>query len=199
MDAKPGKDLRQMWQDHETDIAKQVTNSQAVTYNDQRRAATAAANQPAARLPESTFLQALGTPDIRTAPPQTGSLALRAMEEWERSICENQAFAILHRMQTGRSTLIKKDGGEMLVAMALDRPLADAEALVRDPHKLVAEILQIIQDKQSHPVIEGMVKADVRDELPTSEFALASASSSIRPIRPTQKLTQRKEQAGQYQ
>ena len=124
-------------------IAKKVTNSQTVTYNDQRRAATAAANQPAARLPESTFLQALGTPDVRTAPPQTGSLALRAMEEWERSICENQAFAILHRMQTGRSTLIKKDGGEMLVAMALDRPLADAEALVRDPRKLVAEILQI--------------------------------------------------------
>ena len=131
--------------------------------NDLRRAATAAANQPAARLPESTFLQALGTPNIRTAPPQTGSLARRAMEEWERGICENQAFAILHRMQTGRSALIKKDGGKMLVAIALDRPLADAQALVGDPQKLVAEILQIIKDKQSHPVIEGMVKADVRD------------------------------------
>ena len=87
----------------------------------------------------------------------------------------------------------------MLVAIALDRPLADAQALVGDPQKLVAEILQIIQDKQSHPVIEGMVKADVRDEMPASEFALASASSSIRPIRSTQKPTQRKEQAGQYQ
>ena len=86
------------------------------------------------------------------------------MEEWQRSICENQAFAILHRMQTGRSALIKKDGGEMLVAIALDRPLADAQALVGDPQKLVAEILQIIQDKQSHPVIEEMVKVDVRDE-----------------------------------
>ena len=53
-------------------------------------------------------------------PPQTGSLARRAMEEWERSICENQAFANLRCMQTGRSTLIKKGGGEMLVAMALD-------------------------------------------------------------------------------
>ena len=31
----------------------------------------------------------------------------------------------------------------MGVAMALDRPLADAQALVRDPRKLVAEILQI--------------------------------------------------------
>ena len=87
----------------------------------------------------------------------------------------------------------------MLVAIALDRPLADAQALVGDPQKLVAEILQFIQDKQSQPVVEGMVKADVPDEMLASEFALASASSSIRPIRPTQKPTQRKEQAGQYQ
>jgi hypothetical protein len=43
-------------------------------------------------------------------------------------------------MQTGRSALIKKDGGEMLVAIALDRLLADAQALVGDPQKLVAEI-----------------------------------------------------------
>ena len=87
----------------------------------------------------------------------------------------------------------------MLVAIALDRPLADAQALVGDPQKLVAEILQFIQDKQSQPVVEGMVKADVPDEMLASEFALASASSSIRPIHPTQKPTQRKKQAGQYQ
>ena len=89
-------------------------------------------------------------------------------------------------MQTGHSAVIKKDGCEMLVAMALDRRLADAQALVHEPSKLIEEILQIIQDKQSHPVVEGMVKADVRDDLPTSEFALASsASSSTRPIRHT--------------
>ena len=88
----------------------------------------------------------------------------------------------------------------MLVAMALDRPLAEAQALVRDPPKLIQEILLIMEDKQSHPVIEGMVKADVRDDLPTSEFALASsASSSTRPIRLTQTPTQPKEQPGKYQ
>jgi len=66
----------------------------------------------------------------------------------------------------------------MLVAVAVDRPLADAQALVHDPSKLIEEILQIIQDKQSHPVMEGMVKADVRDDLPTSDFASASSASS---------------------
>ena len=118
---------------------------------------------------------ALGTPNIRTAPPQTGSFAQLWRNGREvRSICENQVFAILHRMQTGKSALIKKDGGEMLVAIVLHRPLCTG-ACWRPTE--VAEILQIIQDKQSHPVIEGMVKADVRDEMPASEFALASASS----------------------
>ena len=82
-------------------------------------------------------------------------------------------------MQTGRSAVIKKDGCEMLVAMALDRRLADAQALVHEPSKLIEEILQIIQDKQSHPVVEGMVKADVRDDLPTSEFAVASSRQPV--------------------
>ena len=61
--------------------------------------------------------------DVYTTPPLTSALSLRAAEEWERCICENQAFSILH--QEGRQELIKKDGGEMLVSIVLDRPLAE--------------------------------------------------------------------------
>ena len=61
-------------------IAKKVTNSQTVTYNDQRRAATAAANQPAAWLPESTFLR-----------PQTSVLPHHG---------NGRGVSIVHRMQT---------------------------------------------------------------------------------------------------
>ena len=136
MEPIPGQTMRQMWQDHETEIARNTTSSQAVTNDDLRRAATAAATKSAAQLPESRFLQALGTPNIRDAPPQTASLALRALEDWERCICENKAFAIIQQMQAGRSTLIKKNGSEMLIAMALDKPLAEAQALVDDPPKL---------------------------------------------------------------
>ena len=57
---------------------------------------------------------------------------LRAAEEWERCICENQAFSILHQAQEGRQELIKKDGGEMLVSIVLDRPLDEVKALVED-------------------------------------------------------------------
>ena len=35
---------------------------------------------------DSPFLKALGTPTIRTAPAQTGELAQRAVEEWERNV-----------------------------------------------------------------------------------------------------------------
>ena len=37
--------------------------------------------------------------------------------------------------------------------MVLDRPLADAQSLVHNPVKFVEEIVQMINDKQSHPVI----------------------------------------------
>ena len=40
---------------------------------------------------------------------------------------------VLHQAQEGRQELIKKDGGEMLVSIVLDRPLAEAKALVNDP------------------------------------------------------------------
>ena len=36
-------------------------------------------------------------------------------------------------MQAGKPALIKKDGGEMLIAIVLDRPLPEAKALVEAP------------------------------------------------------------------
>ena len=62
----------------------------------------------------------------------------------------------------------------MLVAMALDKPLAAVKALVEDPTRLIAEIMRILQ---AHPVLAQMVNPDVRDDLPISEFATASSTS----------------------
>ena len=73
---------------------------------------------------------------LNTTPPLTSALSLRAAEEWERCICENQAFSVLHQAQEGRQELIKKDGGEMQVSIVLDRPLA-TKALVKDPDRLI--------------------------------------------------------------
>jgi len=94
--------------------------------------------------------RALGTEEVYTAPPQTRALSLRAAEEWERCICENQAFSILHQAQEGRQELIKKDGGEMLMSIVLDRPLDEAKALVEDPDRLISAITAIFESKQAH-------------------------------------------------
>ena len=110
---------------------------------------------------DSAFLKALGTPGVHNALPKSGALAQRAIEEWERSICENKAVAILNKMQEGRAALIKQDGGEMLIAIVLDKPLAEAQTLVDDPEAFVKEIARIMEDKHSHPVIAQMINLEV--------------------------------------
>ena len=100
------------------------------------------------------------------------------------------------KTQAGKSAIIKKDGGEMLVAIVLDKPLAAVKALVEDPTKLIAEIMQILQDKQAHPVLAQMVNPDVRDDLPISEFATASSTSGGSR---TRRSTQPNEQQDRFQ
>ena len=126
--------------------------SYEVKDSDIRRAVAAIAHLPSSTLPDSPFIRALGTPAAQNVPPQTGTLAQRALEEWERTLCENKAVAILEQMQAGRPALIQKDGGEMLIAIVLDRPLADAKALVDDPTAFTQEMTRILLEKQNHPL-----------------------------------------------
>ena len=60
----------------------------------------------------------------------------------------------------------QEDGGEMLIAIVLDKPLSEAQALVDDPDAFMLEITKIIQNKHAHPVIAQMLHPDVRDDLP---------------------------------
>ena len=71
-----------------------------------------------------------------------------AIRRWTE---KNKAVAILTEIQAGRPTIIHKDGGEMLIAIVLDRPLAEAKALVDDPAAFTREMTQILRDKQTHP------------------------------------------------
>ena len=68
-------------------------------------------------------MQCLGRPQRDQAPPQNVELTRRALEEWKRTICENKAMAILEQIQEGRPALFQRDGGAMLIAIVLDRPL----------------------------------------------------------------------------
>ena len=46
---------------------------------------------------------------------------------------KTKLWQFLNKMQEGKTPLIKKDGGEMLIAIVLDKPLSEAQALVDDP------------------------------------------------------------------
>jgi len=115
------------------------------------------------------------------APPQTDTLAQRALEEWERTLCENKAVAILAEIQAGRPTIIHKDGGEMLIAIVLDKPLAEAKKLVDDPAAFTREMTRILRDKQTHPLIAQMMKPAESSDPPPATAAASGASSSEDP------------------
>ena len=54
-------------------------------------------------------------------------------------MCENKAVALLAEVQAGRPTIIHKEGGEMLIAVVLDKPLVEAKAQVDDPAAFTRE------------------------------------------------------------
>jgi len=71
---------------------------------------------------------ALRTPAAQNAPPQTGTLAQRALEEWERTLCENKAVAVLAR-PTSPS---RKMAAKCLLPLSLTGHLRTLKALVVD-------------------------------------------------------------------
>ena len=181
MEPKTGYTLRQLWADSEPAIGRKSSPSSDVKDSDIRRAVAALADLPSSTLPDSPFILALGTPAAQNVPPQTGTLAQRALEEWERTLCENKAVAILEQMQAGRPALIQKDGGEILIAIVLDRPLADAKALVDDPAAFTQEMTKILLEKQSHPLIAQMIKPAGSSDPPPSNSAASSTGSHEHP------------------
>ena len=90
-----------------------------------------ATKPPSSQPTNNLFAQSLGRPSREQVPPQNAALTRQALEEWERTICENKAVAILERLQEGRPAIFQQDGGAMLIPMVLDRPLTDAQFFFR--------------------------------------------------------------------
>ena len=87
----------------------------------------------------------------------------------------------------GRQKLIKKDGGEMLVSIVLDRPLAEAKALVNDSDRLISEISTLLSNQsqwQAHRLLSQMANPGVRDDMPIADFT-ARSSRGFGPRRGT--------------
>ena len=65
----------------------------------------------------------------------------------------------------------------MLIAIVLDRPLAEAEALVDDPAAFTQEMTKILLENQSHPLIAQMIKPAGSSDLPPSTSAAHGSGS----------------------
>ena len=52
-------------------------------------------------------------------------------------------------MQAGKKALIKKDGGQMLIVIVLDRPLADVQALVQDADAFTRAITRAFNGRRN--------------------------------------------------
>jgi len=72
---------------------------------------------------------------------------------------------------------IVSDGGEMLIAIVLDKPPADAKALVDDPAAFTQEMTRILLEKRSHPLIAQMIKPAGSNDPPPSNSAASSSGS----------------------
>ena len=172
MEPKLGYTLEQLWEGFR---AYHKQENDHVTYeiqtNDVLRGVAAIQNFSSPTPPDSPFQRALETTAALRVPPQTDTLAQRGLEEWERTLCENKAVAILADVQ----------GGEMLIAIVLDRPLAEAKALVDDPAAFTREMIRILREKQSHPLIAQMMKPAESSDPPPSTAAGSSSGSRDEP------------------
>ena len=59
----------------------------------------------------------------------------------------------------------------MLIAMVLDRPLKDAQALVEQPLQFLQEIKRVLDDQKERPLLERMlrtIQADAMKQDPRS-------------------------------
>ena len=163
----------------------EIFPSYEVKDGDIRRAVAAIADLPSSTLPDSPFILALVTPAAQNVPPQTGTLAQRALEEWERTLCENKAVVILAQMQAGRPALIQKDGGELLIAIVLDRPLADAKALVDDLQLSLEKWPRFCsKGKVNHLLRKWLSQQEGVTHLPQTAQLAPAGMNTPAPVRP---------------
>ena len=158
MDPYPGHTLKQLWDASEHYICRKSARTREIPEEAIRQMIRGLQHLPPANPPDNLFVQNLGKPQRDQAPPQNVALTRRAVEEWERTLCENKAIAILDKLQEGRPALFQKDGGAMLIAIVLDRPLQEAQDLVDQPHQFLQEIKKVLDDQKTHPILERMLR-----------------------------------------
>ena len=121
-------------------ITRKTPRSNEIQNSDLRRVASAVTSLPTPKMADSPFLKALGTSTIQTSPGRKQESWPKGQLKTGNGTCAKTKLAILNKMQEGKTALIKKDGGEILIAIELDKPLSEAQALVDDPDAFMLEL-----------------------------------------------------------
>ena len=174
---KTGYTLRQLEADSEPAIGQKSSPSYEVKDGDICRAVAAIANLPTSTLPDSPFILALGTLAAQNVPPQTGTLAQRPLEEWERTLCENKEVAILAQMQAGRLALIQKSPWQATCGR---------QGISGRPGSFHSRNDQDSARKANHPLIAQIIKPAGSSD-PPPQIAQSVAPAAINtpaPVRP---------------
>ena len=116
------------------------------------------------------LIRALGTSTAHKASPQTDTLAQRALEEWERTLCENKV-AIL----AGASQPTSPNPERWW------RNAHRAKALVDDPAAFIREMTRVLREKQSHPLLAQMMKPAESSDPPPANAAFSGSGSTSQP------------------
>ena len=119
MEPKTGYTLRQLWADSEPAIGQKSSPSYEVKDGDICRAVAAIANLPTSTLPDSPFILALGTPAAQNVPPQTGTLAQRALKEWNAPCAKTRQLRSLLRCKPADRPSSKKMAAKCLLPLSL--------------------------------------------------------------------------------
>ena len=92
-----------------------------------------------------------------------------------------KAIAIFEKLQESRPPPFLKDGGAMLLAIVLDRPLEEAHNLVDQPHQFLQEIKQVLKAKKSHPILERMLRTIQGDVAKQEAWMVTNTNRWKRP------------------
>ena len=107
-------------------ITRKTSRSNEIQNSNLRRVASAVTSLPTPKMADSPFLKALGTSTIQTSPGRKQESWPKGQLKTGNGTCAKTKLAILNKMQEGKTALIKKDGGEILIAIELDKPLPEA-------------------------------------------------------------------------
>ena len=130
---------------------------------------------PAATLPDSAFLSALGTPAARMVPTTNGITGTTSYRRVGTKPVRKQSSRNPGADAGWKTSSDQERRRRNAHCHRVRSATSGAKALVEAPNAFIQAITRIMQDKQNHPVIAQMINPEADDD-PTPLERAASSS-----------------------